>query len=249
MEKLVRFPKTFLCYAPPAVTVEMTAAPVHRNGYITFASFNNFAKLSPLTIRLWSRILASSPNSRLLIKTQGLQDPGLRALLLERFLDQGVDRDRIKLMPPILDQREHLQTYSEVDVALDPFPYHGTTTTLEAIWMGVPVVTLEGDRHAARVGASILSCLGLDELVAHNEDEYVRIATRLAGPNSPLDVLRQSLRSRLSESPLTDGARFTADLEQAYFKMREDMLTRCATSMPTYSIDGYGTGIGKALQD
>jgi protein O-GlcNAc transferase len=248
VEKLVRLPETFLCYAPPAVKVETTAAPVHRNGHVTFASFNNFAKLSPLTIKLWSRILASSPNSRLLIKTRGLQDPGLRALLLQRFLDQGIDRERIKLMPPILDQQEHLQTYTEVDVALDPFPYHGTTTTLEAIWMGVPVVTLEGDRHAARVGASILSCLGLDELVAHSEDDYVQIATRLAGPNSPLDVLRQSLRTRLSESPLTDGARFTAHLEQAYSKMWEDVLTRCGASASTHTIDGHGTGIVKGLQ-
>lgn len=236
VEKLVRLPETFLCYAPPAARLETTAAPVHRNGHVTFASFNNFAKLSPLTIRLWSRILLSSPNSRLLIKTRGLQDPGLRALLLQRFSDHGVDAKRITLAPPILDQQEHLQTYAEVDVALDPFPYHGTTTTLEAIWMGVPVVTLEGDRHASRVGASILSCLGLDELVAHNEGEYVQIATRLAGPNSPLDVLRQSLRKRLSESPLTDGARFTAHLEQAYSRMCEEVQKRGGASVATQTI-------------
>jgi predicted O-linked N-acetylglucosamine transferase (SPINDLY family) len=109
---------------------------------------------------------------------------------------------------------------------------------MEALWMGVPVVTLEGDRHAARVGASILSCLGLGELVAHNEDEYVQIATRLAAPDSRLNVLRRSLRSRLSESPLTDGARFTTHLEQAYFKMWEEMLSRCGASAPTRAIDG-----------
>jgi protein O-GlcNAc transferase len=249
VEKLVRLPETFLCYAPPAVTVETTAAPVRRNGHITFASFNNFAKLSPVTIRLWSRILASLPDSRLLIKTRGLQDPGLRALLLQRFLDQGVDRDRIKLTPPILDQREHLQTYNEVDIALDPFPYHGTTTTLEALWMGVPVVTLEGDRHPARVGASILSCLGLDEFVAHSEDDYVQIATRLSGPSSPLDVLRRSLRSRLSESPLTDGARFTGHLEHAYFRMWGQVLTRAGASGSTQTIGGYGSDVANVLRD
>ena len=102
--------------------------------------------------------------------------------------------------------------------------------------MGVPVVTLEGNRHASRVGASILSCLGLDELVAHSEDEYVHIATRLAAANSPLDVLRQSLRSRLSASPLTDGTRFTANLERAYSNMWEEMLTRCGASAPTHAI-------------
>jgi predicted O-linked N-acetylglucosamine transferase (SPINDLY family) len=238
VEKLVRLPETFLCYAPPDVKVETTAAPLHRNGQITFASFNNFAKVTPFTIKLWSQVLASVPNSRLLIKTQGLQDPGLRALLLERFLKHGVGGDRIKLMPPIFDRREHLQTYNQVDIALDSFPYHGTTTTMEALWMGVPVVTLEGDRHAARVGASILSCLGLGELVARSEDEYTQIATRLAAPDSSLDVLRQSLRSRLGQSPLTDGARFTAHLEQAYFKMWDDMLARGGASAPMHTIDG-----------
>jgi len=237
VENLVRLPETFLCYAPPAVRAETSPAPVHRNSHVTFGSFNNFAKLTPLTIKLWSRILAAT-NSRLLIKTRGLQDPGLRALLLERFLKYGVDAERLELMPPILDQREHLQTYSEVDIALDSFPYHGTTTTMEALWMGVPVVTLEGDRHAARVGTSILSGLGLAELVAHSEDEYVQIATRLAAPDSPLDVLRQSLRSRLTESPLTDGARFTAHLEEAYFKMWEEMLNRCGASRDSSTLLG-----------
>ncbi len=225
-EKLFRLPETFLCYAPPAVKVEAPAAPFHRTGHITFGSFNNFAKISPITIKLWSRVLASVPNSKLLVKTRGLQDPGLCTLLLGRFREQGIEADRIKLMPPILDQRQHLQTYGKVDIALDPFPYHGTTTTMEALWMGVPVVTLEGDRHASRVGASILSALGLVDCVAQTQDEYVQIAARLAAADSELDVLRQQLRPRLSASPLTDGARFTAHLEQAYLKMWEEMLSR-----------------------
>jgi predicted O-linked N-acetylglucosamine transferase (SPINDLY family) len=225
-EKLFRLPETFLCYAPPAVKVEAPVAPFHRTGHITFGSFNNFAKISPITIKLWSRVLASVPNSKLLVKTRGLQDPGLCTLLLGRFREQGIEADRIKLMPPILDQRQHLQTYGKVDIALDPFPYHGTTTTMEALWMGVPVVTLEGDRHASRVGASILSALGLVDYVAQTQDEYVQIAARLAAADSELDVLRQQLRPRLSASPLTDGARFTAQLEQAYLKMWEEMLSR-----------------------
>ncbi len=229
-EKLFRLPETFLCYAPPAVKVEATAAPFHRTGHITFGSFNNFAKISPVTIKLWSRVLASVANSKLLVKTRGLQDPGLRTLLLGRFREQGIEADRIQLMPPILDQREHLQTYGKVDIALDPFPYHGTTTTMEALWMGVPVVTLEGDRHASRVGASILSALGLVACVAQTQGEYVQIAARLAAADSELDVLRQQLRPRLSVSPLTDGARFTAHLEQAYLKMWEEVLSRSGAS-------------------
>jgi len=230
-EKLFRLPDTFLCYAPPTVKIEATAAPFHQTGYVTFGSFNNFAKISPITVKLWSKVLALVPNSRLLVKTRGLQDPGLRVLLLGRFRDHGIEADRIQLMPLILDQREHLQTYGGVDIALDTFPYNGTTTTMEALWMGVPVVTLEGDRHASRVGASILSALGLADCVARTQDEYVQIAVRLAGAASELDVLRQRLRPRLSASPLTDGARFTAHLEQAYLKMWEEFRSGGSASL------------------
>jgi len=229
-EQLVRLPETFLCYAPPAVDICASSAPINRNGHVTFGSFNNFAKLSPITIKLWSQILASVPNSRLLVKTRGLQDLGLRMLLLNRFGARGISADRIEVMAPILDQRQHLGTYGEIDIALDPFPYNGTTTTMEALWMGIPVVTLEGDRHAARVGASILSCLGLPDLVGRSEEEYVEIAVQLAASRSKLEVLRQSLRTRLSQSPLTDGARFTAQLEHAYFRMLDELSARSPAS-------------------
>lgn len=226
VEKLVRLPEAFLCYAPPAASGPVAVGPVHRNGYVTFASFNKFAKISPLTVKLWSRVLAAVPNSKLLIKSRGLQDPGLHQPFLQGFAAQGIGADRIALMQPAPGTQEHLQIYAQVDIALDTFPYHGTTTTMEALWMGVPVITLEGDRHASRVGASILSTLGLPELVAHSEDGYVEIASRLAANVEALDTLRQSLRLRLSESPLTDGARFTAHLEQAYLQMWQETLTR-----------------------
>jgi predicted O-linked N-acetylglucosamine transferase (SPINDLY family) len=237
VEKLVRLPETFLCYATPAVEPQTPAAPFHSNGHVTFGSFNNFAKLSPITIKLWSRILAVVPNSRLLVKTRGLQDPGLRRLFLTRFEQHGINADRITLMPPIPDRRQHLQTYGQVDIALDPFPYHGTTTTMEALWMGVPVVTLAGDRHASRVGVSILSALGLVDLVATTEDEYVQISARLAGADSELDGLRRSLRSRLTNSPLTDGARFTAHLEHAYLEMWEEIVSRSGAHAPPRLMD------------
>ncbi len=230
VEKLVRLPESFLCYAPPATSGQALAGPARRNGYITFASFNKFAKISPFTVKLWSRILAAVPGSRLLIKSRGLQDPGLCAPFLQRFVAQGIDADRITLMQPTPDSQGHLQTYGQADIALDTFPYNGTTTTMEALWMGVPVVTLAGDRHASRVGASILSTLGLADWVAHSEDEYVNIATRLAADLQALDTLRQSLRSQLSRSPLTDGARFTAHLEQAYLQMWQETLIRSGLS-------------------
>jgi predicted O-linked N-acetylglucosamine transferase (SPINDLY family) len=217
VEKLVRLPETFLCYAPPREAPEpIRSAPYKSNGRPTFGCFNNFAKISQGCIELWSRILAALPDSKLLIKTQGLQDEGLRALLLQRLEAVGVGRERVEILPPLAEHRQHMAAYNRVDVALDTFPYNGTTTTMDALWMGVPVVTLAGDRHASRVGASILSALGLDRLVARTPDQYVATATELARDAGALSSLGGSLRARLAASVLTDGARFTAQLEEAY---------------------------------
>jgi predicted O-linked N-acetylglucosamine transferase (SPINDLY family) len=219
VEKLVRLPKSFLCYAPPQTGDNRGIAPFRRNGHVTFGSFNNFAKISPTSIRLWASILTGVAGSKLFIKTHGLQDPGLRALLIERFEGAGVAAERILIAAPIASHREHMDTYNEVDIALDTFPYHGTTTTLDALWMGVPVITLAGDRHASRVGVSILSTLGLTEYVARVPDQYVALAVDLAGDAEKLDRYRRSLRERLASSPLTDGRDFTEKLEHAYLEM------------------------------
>jgi len=219
VEKLVRLPETFLCYAPPPRPVATRVPPSRTAGHVTFGSFNNFAKINPICVELWTRIVCSVPGATLLIKTQGLQDPGLRDLLLQRFRAAGLDPQRVVVVPPVADHVEHMATYGRVDIALDTFPYHGTTTTMEALWMGVPVVTLAGDRHASRVGVSILRALGLDDLVAYTPDAYVATAVRLAQETSALGRLAADLRARLAGSVLTDGARFTAHLEQAYRKM------------------------------
>jgi predicted O-linked N-acetylglucosamine transferase (SPINDLY family) len=177
--------------------------------------------MSASTIESWARILIRLPQSRLFIKTIGLQDPGLCELLLSRFAELGIDAERIVLAPMTLSYIDHFEAYSEVDIALDTFPYNGTTTTLDALWMGVPVVTLDGDRHAAKVGLSILRAVGLPELVAASPDAYVETALALAGdPRRVLD-LRRTLRDRLMASVLTDGARFCGHLERAFVEMLE----------------------------
>ncbi len=219
VEKLVRLPETFLCYSPPATSGVPRTAPFRRKGYITFGSFNNFPKISPTCIALWAKIVSSVPDARLFIKSHGLQDPGLRALLLQRLEEAGTDSDRVSIALPTQSHRDHMEAYGEVDVALDTFPYHGTTTTLDALWMGVPVITLAGDRHASRVGVSILSTLRLTELVAQTPDQYLDAAIELAGDVEKLERLRASLRERLAGSALTDGRRFTANLEAAYLQM------------------------------
>jgi predicted O-linked N-acetylglucosamine transferase (SPINDLY family) len=219
VERLIRLPECFLCYTPPETPTEVHASPVARNGYITFGSFNNCAKISATTIALWARVLSALPNSKLLIKSWGLLDPGLRLLLVERFREAGIPAGRIQVAPPTASHREHMDNYSEVDIALDTFPYHGTTTTLDALWMGVPVVTLAGDRHLSRVGVSILSALALDQLIAQTPEDYLDKATGLASDLSRLTELRGTLRGRLASSRVTDGQRFTAALEMAYSEM------------------------------
>jgi len=216
VEKLVRLPHTFLCYSPPEGSNRVAPPPQRQNGYITFGSFNNFSKLSPTVTGLWAQVLAAVPASRLLIKTQGLQDPGVRTLFGSLVERAGIDRERLSIVNPTASHLEHMHAYAQMDISLDTFPYHGTTTTLDALWMGVPVVTLAGDRHASRVGVSILTSLGLTELIAHSPDEYVAIAVRLAGDPARLEELRQGLRERLAGSALTNGKAFTSDLEQAY---------------------------------
>jgi predicted O-linked N-acetylglucosamine transferase (SPINDLY family) len=219
VERLVRLLETFLCYAPPTVAALAPLPPCRQRGYVTFGSFNNFAKVSAASVALWSRILLQVPRSKLALKHLALRDPGLQRLLQDRFRAHGVEPERVVVMPPRPAHRDHLDAYAEIDIALDTYPYHGTTTTIEALWMGVPVVTLEGDRHASRVGVSLLHAVGMPELIAHGEDDYVAIAARLAADPGRLERLRHALRPKVERSPLCDGARFTRDLEQAYREM------------------------------
>lgn len=219
VEKLVRLPESFLCYSPPDVDASSRMPPFRRNGYVTFGSFNNLPKITPACVALWATVLSRVPESKLFIKTYGLGDPGVRARLLEHLNQAGIERDRISIAGPTRAHRDHMEAYGEVDIALDTFPYHGTTTTLDALWMGVPVITLAGDRHVSRVGASILAALGLTEFVARTSDEYVSAAAQVAGNADKLDNLARSLRQRLTASPLTDGSGFTQRLEAAYMKM------------------------------
>ena len=211
-EKLIRFAPCAWAYQPPESAAEPgTPAP----GPVTFGSFNNFAKASDQTLRLWGRVLAAIPESRLLLKAHRLDDPELSEILAQKLKLLGVDRSRIEMLDRTPNVQSHLALYSRVDLALDTFPYHGTTTTCEALWMGVPVVALLGDRHAARVSASLLTAAGHPEWIAHSEDEYVRLATDLANDPAKRSVLRQTLREDLRRSPLLDHSGQTSSFSNA----------------------------------
>jgi predicted O-linked N-acetylglucosamine transferase (SPINDLY family) len=218
-ERLARLDGGFLCYEPWADAPAVSPPPAARGGAVTFGSFNNLSKLNARVVALWSRVLGAAPASTLLLKSSPLADAGTRALVERRFAAHGVGRERLRLAGEEPTVRRHLARYAEVDVALDPFPYNGTTTTCEALWMGVPVVTLAGDRHAARVGADLLHRVGLDDLVAPDEDAYVARAARLAHDRSALAARRAAQRELVARSPLCDRAAFARAMASAWRAM------------------------------
>lgn len=218
-ETLVRIPSGFLCYRAPDNAPAIGPLPAASNGYVTFASFNNSAKLSQPTIELWSKILRALPGSRLLLKSSFLGDAETQRYFYGRFERCGVDADRIDMQGRTAGMLNHLRMYGGVDIALDPTPYCGTTTTCEALWMGVPVITLSGDRHSGRVGVSLLSVTGLTDFIARNHDQYVQIAQSTAQNLTRLEKLRKTLRRQVRQSPLCESKRLARALEQAYRAM------------------------------
>jgi protein O-GlcNAc transferase len=214
-ETLLRLPGGFLCYGGPSGGLDVSAPPCLANGFVTFGSFNNPAKVSQATFDVWARLLTQMPDARLLLKGRGLTDETACASFKAQFGERGIAPARIDLVGWLPSSSAHLSLYDHIDIALDAFPYNGTTTTCEALWMGVPVVTLAGDRHAARVGASLLTQAGLMEWIAVSADAYVDIALTLAGDRPNLADLRQSLRARIAASSLCNGKDFALRMEAA----------------------------------
>lgn len=213
-ERLLRMPGCFLCYTPDPEMPAVSPPPSVANGHVTFGSFNTQMKVGPATIRAWSSILKAVPGSRLVLKNFALADPPLRDEVRRMFGAEGIAADRIDLLGVVDGHIAHLSVYNRVDIALDPFPYNGTTTTCEALLMGVPVVTLEGRTHAGRVGVSLMHAMGLRELVAKDVDAYVHLATALASDRARLATYRQTLRQRFLGSPLCDGPAWTRAFEE-----------------------------------
>ncbi|MCM0081180.1 tetratricopeptide repeat protein [Geomonas sp. Red32] len=231
-ETLVRLPAPFLCFAPPEEAPEEGPLPAQSGRGVRFGSFNNPAKITVETVALWAGVLKRVPGSTLLVKGYSLADERTRERLCELFAAHRVSPDRLTLRGNTPGYREHLALYHEVDIALDTYPYHGTTTTCEALWMGVPVVTLAGATHRSRVGVSLFQSVGLGHLVAENPERYQKAAAQLAGDLAPLAELRKSLRSRMAASELTDGIGFTYRLEEAYAAMWRTWCGGRATPSP-----------------
>jgi predicted O-linked N-acetylglucosamine transferase (SPINDLY family) len=212
-ERLLRLPDSQWCFAAAACAPAIGPLPAGRGAAVTFGALHNLAKVSPRVIALWSRLLHRVPGSRLLMLAPG-QEQSFPQLAMQ-FAANGIDAARIQFTGrlPIAD---YLELHNRIDINLDAFPYTGGTTTCHSLWMGVPVVTMQGANVVSRGGASLLNAVGLPELVADSESQYLEIAEQLAGDLKRLALLRSGLRQRVAQSPLMDAARFTANLESAY---------------------------------
>lgn len=218
-EELVRLPGTFLCFRPPANAPLVAGEEQLSARPLTFSSFNNLAKVSPEMMVVWANILLQAADATLLIKAFGLEDESVREEIRSVFRSCGIPDERVTLSGRTPNVLSHLTMLSQTDIALDTFPYNGTTTTCEALWMGVPVITLSGSTHVSRVGDSILRSVGLTELVAKTENEYLDLAVQLAKNRERLVRYRRNLRNMMLNSTLLDAATFTRNLEQAYRTM------------------------------
>jgi protein O-GlcNAc transferase len=249
-ERILRLPRGFHCFRPPAEAPEPGPLPMAQGaagaGHPTFASFNMLSKVTPDVVAAWCRILTALPQAHFVLKAPPLADAETRAHFARLFEANGIAAGRVEMLGYLPNPADHLNLYNRIDLALDTFPYNGATTTCEALWMGVPVVTFAGASHVARVGLSLLSNLGLEELVARDLDGYVDLALALARDPDRIAAMRAGLRARMAAAPLLDGPGFTRDLEAAFREMWNGWCAwraklRGAQSPPA------GAGVGAAV--
>jgi predicted O-linked N-acetylglucosamine transferase (SPINDLY family) len=206
-ERLLRMPDGYVCYSPPPHAPDVEAPPALRNGFTTFGCFNNIAKITPRAIRTWCEILQAVPGSRLVLKTHQLSDAPTAARFRAAFDRFGIDPSRVETRGSS-PHRAFMACYNEIDIVLDPFPYSGGLTTCEALWMGVPTVTLPGEIFASRHSASHLSNAGFPDWVARDREDYVDMAVARGRDAACLKPVRETMRTRVRNSPLCDAPRF-----------------------------------------
>jgi len=215
VEQPWRLPDCYLCFTAPHEALHVGGLPLLANAYVTFGCFNKLTKINDAVVALWSRVLHAVPDSRLILKAKELNDCALQHSTIARFAAHGIAPQRVITEGPT-SREDYLDCYNRVDIALDPFPYPGGTTTVEALWMGVPVLSRRGDRFLSHAGESLLQTAGLEEWVAQDDDDYVLKARTYAADHRKLERLRADLRQRLLISPLCDAPRFAAHLEAAF---------------------------------
>jgi len=211
-EKILQLPETYLCFTPPEPTVQVLNLPALTNGYVTFGCFNNLTKIGENVIELWIKILKIIESSKIFIKAKQLNDPIVRELLIKKFLQNGIQFERI-ILEGFTDRIQYLNSYNKIDIALDPFPFPGGTTAVEGLWMGVPVITMKGNRFIAHNGETIAVNSGQSNWIAKNEDEYIEKAIFYASNLEILKDVRSRLREQILNSPLMNAPRFARNFE------------------------------------
>lgn len=215
-EKVLLLARTAWCFAPLSGAPEVAPLPALTTAGVTFGSLNNFGKISAATVDMWAEVLQRTPGSRLVLKNVAMSNAAAADHARRLLVGRGIAADRLELLGRDRSLTDHLNRYNRIDVSLDTYPYHGTTTTCEALWMGVPTITLAGPNHASRPGVSLLGSVGLSDLVAQTPAEYVDTAVQLAEDLPRLAAIRAGLRQRMLESPLMDGPAFARDMEARY---------------------------------
>jgi protein O-GlcNAc transferase len=211
-EQVWNLPETWLCFSPPQEVVEIQAPPAQKNGFITFGNFGNLSKVNDDVIAVWSRVMTEIPSSKLFLKAKQLGDKKISEKLVLKFRENGIDSNRLTLEGSS-PREEYLRAYNDIDIVLDTFPYPGGTTSNEALWMSVPILTLRGDRFLSRLGFSINTNAGLTDWVANDVNEYVQKAVVLTSDLSRLANFRSRLRAKVLKTPLFDQARFARNFE------------------------------------
>jgi len=219
IEKVWRLPDTYLCFTEPPHAPRPKALPALASGHVTFGCFNNFNKLSDVTLAAWRELMDKVPGARLVLRSSGYYHERTIPDLETRLAAAGLDTARIRIDPKLKDYDAHLRSYDEIDIALDPFPYNGGTTTVEALYMGVPVLVRAGDRYVAHMGEGILHSAGLSGWIAPDAARYATLGAQLAGDLDSIATLRAGLRERMLASPLFDAPRFARNLEGAIREM------------------------------
>ena len=217
-EKVWRLPETRWCFTPPDADVEVSVPPALKQGYVTFGCFNNLTKVNDKVVQLWAKVLNAIPNSRLLLKAKQFRDQLTRESIIQRFAAQGIDSKRISL-EGWENRQKYLAAYNKIDITLDPFPFTGGTTSVESLWMGVPLVTLAGSTLISRQGVGVLMNAGLPDWIANDEEEYLAKTVLFASDLDKLATLRAGLRSQVLASPLFDAPRFARNIENVLWKM------------------------------
>ncbi|HVT80891.1 MAG TPA: hypothetical protein VHM90_09555, partial [Phycisphaerae bacterium] len=215
-EKTIRLPDCYFCHELPTDTPDVAPPPSRHTGHITYGSLNTFCKVNPHVLDLWARILLHTPRTRLLLRCPA-GEPQSR--VARTFAARGIAPERIEFSPPRLSLQDYLRLHHRMDIYLDPFPYASHTTGFDALWMGVPIITLAGTRDVGRAGVFLLSNVGLEDLIAQSPEEYLQKAAALAADPARLASLRETLRPRIRQSPLVDIARYTRHVEAAFRQM------------------------------